>query len=313
MAIKKLIWIATTAIFATVAGGCASVNPAATALPAAACDLAKGHSEGADASMAFTVIDGRIYTKAMVNDRGPFTFAIDTGASGMGRSDLSLTTALALPKSGVGQTSDGVSTAAVEMVRIDKLDVGGLARTNLDIITRDYNSRMAATSALSGIIGRDFFADGMLVIDYPSRTLSFRRDRTITPGIPGALSYERPFRVPVTLGSVATTGHLDTGANVNFVMPRSLFDQLEATAPQVAGEATLTNNRIPTEIATVKSPIQLGDIRTSDVSVRVSDRFPELMVGSHFLQDYIILIDQRSRQVAICNGPKKPILATTPP
>lgn len=306
MAVRKSLWIATSVVIATVSSGCASVAPTGLPLKPAACDLAIGHGEGAEASAAFTVIDGRVYTKAMVNDRGPFTFAIDTGASGMGRSDLSLTATLGLPKGGGGQASDGVSTAAVDTVRIDTLAVGGLVRSNLDVITRDYNSRMAADAALSGIIGRDFFADGLLVIDYPSRTLSFRRDRALEPDIAGAIPYDRPFRIPITLGTVTTTGNLDTGANVNFVMPRSLFDQLEATAPQTAGEATLTNNRIATETATVKGPIQLGQISTSDVTVRISDRFPELLVGSHFLQNYIVLIDQRSKRVAICNGPKKP-------
>jgi len=306
MIIPKLQRIGVSALIAAMCAGCTARPPVSVPLPPSACALAIDHATGAIASQPFTVTDGRIYVKAMVNDQGPFAFAIDTGASGMGRSDASLTKILTLPKSGAAQSSDGISNAAVDTVRINTLDVGGLVRRDLDIITRDYNSRMAPESAISGIIGRDFFADGLLIIDYPSRTVSFRRDRTLGTDLAGTLPYDRPFRVPMTIGTVATTGNLDTGANINFVIPRVLFDQLDATPPETAAEATLTNNRIATERATVKGPFQLGDISVSDVTVRVSDRFPEVLVGSYFLQNYIILIDQRSKRVAICDGKHRP-------
>ena len=38
----------------------------------------------------------------------------------------------------------------------------------------------------------------------------------------------------------------------------------------------------------------------ANVEVRVSDRFPELLVGAHALQDAVLMIDQRSQRVALC-------------
>src|SRR5690606_30108584 len=44
----------------------------------------------------FEVVDGRIYVQAEVDGRGPFRFAVDTGASGLGRADSSLVATLGL-------------------------------------------------------------------------------------------------------------------------------------------------------------------------------------------------------------------------
>ena len=35
--------------------------------------------------------------------------------------------------------------------------------------------------------------------------------------------------------------------------------------------------------------------------VRVSDRFPKLLVGAHLLQKFVVLIDQRAKRIALCD------------
>ena len=248
----------------------------------------------------FRVVDGRIYVDVMVNDKGPFVFAIDTGASGLGRSDASLTKALALPITNDGLSNDGVATVSVDMTRFDTLEIGGFRRDNLEVITRDYSSRLSAEAAISGIIGRDFFADGVLILDYPTRTVSFSRSLELPAGDAQVVTYERPFRIPVSIGTVVTEGNMDTGANVEFVMPKSLFDKVEAGPVQAAENATLTNSSHETQTAKVPGPFRFGGAEVSDVNVRISGRFPELLVGARVLQHHKILIDQRSKRIAIC-------------
>lgn len=248
----------------------------------------------------FDTVDGRIYVMARVNGRGPFRFAVDTGASGLGRADASLVSALGLPVSGETTTSDGVRTAQVDTARIDMLELGGLARSGLDVITRDYNSRNAPDARFSGIIAREFFADGLLVIDYPARTLTFSRTHALPPAGKNVLRYERAFRIPVSIGAVQTLGQLDTGANVAFVLPHTLYQQVATGALKDAGPGQLTNGAIETGRAVVQGPFRVGTVSLSDVDVRVSARFPELLVGAHALQKAVVLIDQRSKRVAVC-------------
>ncbi|PJI89129.1 hypothetical protein DAH55_03515 [Sphingomonas koreensis] len=70
----------------------------------------------------------------------------------------------------------------------------------------------------------------------------------------------------------------------------------------VTAEATsqLTNTTVDTARATVRGPFRIGAASLSDVEIRVSGRYPELLAGAHALQHFAILIDQRSKSVALC-------------
>lgn len=266
----------------------------------AVCALVEKATTGASLSVPFRVVDGRIYVTANVDGKGPFVFAVDTGASGMGRADASLVATLGLPVAGSAQTSDGVATAEVKTVRLRSIDLGGFVRHDLDVVTRDYSSKLAPEAAFSGILGRAFFDDGLLVIDYPARRLTFTRTLSLTGEGDGILAYARAFRVPVHIGDTVVEGNLDTGANVSFVLPRALFDRVGGGAVQPAGDGKLTNTVVSTGKAVMKGPFRIGAARIADVEIRVSDRFPELLVGAHALQHFVVLIDQRSRRIALC-------------
>jgi predicted aspartyl protease len=265
-----------------------------------ACSLATKARARALLSVPFRVVDGRIYVTAKVDGQGDFIFAVDTGASGMGRADASLVAALNLPVTGTSQTSDSITVADVKTVRLSSVDLGGFVRRDIEVITRDYTSKMAREASFSGIIGRDFFGDGLLVIDYPAKQLTFTRAIALKGNERNVLSYERPFRVPVEIGGTLTEGNLDTGANVSFVLPKALFDRVGGGQITTASEGKLTNTTISTGRATVKGPIRIGAASMADVEVRVSDRFPELLVGAHALQNLILIIDQRSKKIMLC-------------
>ncbi|MBQ5940210.1 MULTISPECIES: aspartyl protease family protein [unclassified Massilia] len=265
-----------------------------------ACRLASMAPENFVMRIPFEVVDGRIYVQARVNDRGPFRFAIDTGASGLGRADASLVSTLNLKPQGKAEASDGVQAAQVDTVHLDALELGGLSRKGLDVITRNYSGRMPAGAAFHGIVGREFFADGLLILDYPNKTLAFSRTLSLPAAGEHILKYERAFRVPVSIGSIRTEGNLDTGANVSFVMPQALYDKVGKGPLELAGQGTLTNTRIDTMRAVVPGPFRIGAASIKDVEVRVSERFPELLVGAHVLRNYTVMIDQRSRSIALC-------------
>lgn len=290
--VASLLLLATTLLGA----GCAHAGD----VRADACRLAEMPKEQWALQVPFEVVDGRIYVQARVNGRGPFRFAVDTGASGIGRADASLVAALGLKAQGQAQASDGVKTADVVTTHLDALELDGLSRQDMEVITRDYSSHLAADAAISGILARGFFADGLLVIDYPRRTLSFGRRGSLAPGDGNVLHYARPFRVPVSIGTLQTEGNLDTGANVAMVLPRSLYDTVATGPLQPAGRGRLTNTQIETGKAMLHGPFRIGGVSLADVEVRVSDRVPGLLVGAHALQHFVLMIDQRSNAVALC-------------
>ena len=287
----------TAAIAVCMAG---QVAAAAAPVEPPACDAAGADRDAFDMQIPFEVIDGRIYVQAAVNGRGPFRFALDTGASGLARADASLVAVLGLAISPPVANSDGVATAAADTTTIDVLDVGGIVQRDLRVITRDYNRGMSPDSALSGIVAREFFADGLLVIDYPRKLVSFSRRLGLSPLQEGVLRYERAFRVPVSIGGLQVEGNLDTGANVAFVLPGALFDKVSTSTADPVGQGRLANTTVDTLRATVRGPFVIGQASLEDVEVRVSAQYPELLVGAHALQSFVVLIDQRSRSVAVC-------------
>lgn len=265
-----------------------------------ACTLTKSPPSAWRVRVPFEVIDGRVYVQAKVNHEGPFRFAVDTGASGMARADSSLVLTLGLQPHAQLENSDGVNTAKVETVTLDSVELDGLARRDLEVATRDYSGKKIAAERFQGILARDFFKDGLLVIDYPHKTLLFSRSLALDPMDRDVLHYERPFRVPMSIGDLRTEGNLDTGANVTFMLPQSTFLQVGDKPLESAGNGTLSNTVIATGESTVHGPFRLGNIRLQDQQVRVSNRVPEIYVGAHTLRNMTVMIDQRSKSIALC-------------
>ncbi|WP_329913329.1 aspartyl protease family protein [Stenotrophomonas sp. SMYL86] len=248
----------------------------------------------------FDVIDGRIHVQVQVNGSGPYRFAIDTGASGMARADSRLVGKLALPADASTRHSDGVQTAWADTVRINALTLGGLRHSDVIALTRDYNARQSKDAVFDGILARGSFADGVLIIDYPQRRLQFRRDIDLLPAQPDALAYSRAFRIPVTIGTVTTEAQLDTGANVAMVLPTALFRRAAGAAVTTGDRLTLSHGEVDGGHAQLDVPVLIGGLALQGLHVRVSDHYPEAVVGAHALQEAVVLIDQRSQQVAVC-------------
>lgn len=278
----------------------ASAGAATAASPDDACSLAHQPLTGTLVQMPFESVDGRIYVQARVNGREPFRFAVDTGASGIGRADMRLVSALGLSLHGETTTSDGVSKARVETARIEALQLGALVHRDVEVIARDYNARNAPDAAFDGILARDFFADGLLRIDYPNRSLTFSRTEQLAASSANALPYTRAFRIPVSIDGHPFVAQLDTGANVGFVLPQTVFEQVSDQPLGESVRSQLTNGQLESWRAVVNGPIRVGQVSHAQMEVRVSPKYPELLVGAHALQDAVVMIDTRSQVVAVC-------------
>ncbi len=278
----------------------ASAGAAPLPAPSDACSLAHQPLTGTLVQMPFESVDGRIYVQARVNGREPYRFAVDTGASGIGRADMRLVSALGLSLHGETTTSDGVSKARVETARIEALQLGELVHRDVEVIARDYNARNAPEAAFDGILARDFFADGLLRIDYPNRMLTFSRTEQLGASSANALPYTRAFRIPVTVDGHPFVAQLDTGANVGFVLPQTVFEKVSDQPLGESVRSQLTNGQLESWRAVVNGPIRVGQVSHAQIEVRVSPKYPELLVGAHALQDAVVMIDSRSQVLAVC-------------
>jgi len=259
----------------------------------------------------FEIVRGRIYVQVRVNGAGPYRFMFDSGASGMGRADTSLVNELSIPIAGTTTNSDGVNTTTINVVRLQSLSLGGMTRSDVEVLSRDY-SRDGDAVKISGIIGRDFFAEGLLVIDYPRRMLLFTR-ASLLPGDAGVMSYRENFHVPVTIGAETVEGKLDTGSNLTMHLPRSLYDRIKADPLAPAGEGRRANTVFQLYSTRLHDPVRIGALNVSGVPVMVSDLAPRLNIGAGFLKDYVLAFDQRAQLVALCPPTKPPVSAAQSP
>ena len=108
-----------------------------------------------------------------IGDAGPFTFVLDTGASG---TLLSMRTAAALhlvARPGAIATGAG-GESAVSMATIERMSVGGTVVDRLSVAVADLPQvEKAIGRSIDGVVGYDFFGGKCVVLDYTSKVVRF--------------------------------------------------------------------------------------------------------------------------------------------
>jgi predicted aspartyl protease len=120
-----------------------------------------------------------IIAKASVNRKGPYAFAVDTGASSTVLSkqtaqELNVTNNPSTAKEGLGCCAPvNVSMTTVESVRVGKVEERNLAVAIMDLSTISKCIEIQ----LAGIIGYNFMKDYRVIIDYPRTQISFEKEK----------------------------------------------------------------------------------------------------------------------------------------
>src|SRR5882724_4063643 len=129
--------------------------------------------------------------EVMVNGKGPFVFAIDTGGSGKARADSSLVERLSLEKIGEARGGDGSGQNAQSMsiVQFDSLSIGTLEFHNVQAPSRNYNTR-PGMEHIDGILGFDLFSDYLLTLDYPGKRVRIESGQLPSAGDNGIMNFE---------------------------------------------------------------------------------------------------------------------------
>jgi len=202
----------------------------------------------------------RPYVPVMVNDSGPYTFLLDTGALG---ASLSSDVARVF-----GLEEDG-------WVTLGSLGIGTCRWTDLGLGSGDSSaiSKLVGRQ-VDGILGSRFLAWARLAvtIDYPNQTLSLdetpQNAAPLRPGIPLRIVNCYPL-VPVHLNDAGPYLFLlDTGASVCVVSAEAarMLELPLGRAGIAHGAASDTASR-----ASVLGRLRVGDKRTEDLNVTVMD------------------------------------------
>lgn len=255
---------------------------------------------------------GMFAIELMVNGKGPFLFAIDTGAEGGPRLDSSLVEKLGLKPSGQRQEGDpsGRNPRMAETVKLDSIELGGLRFTGLDATSRNYKNSPRPLAA-DGIIGLGLFPDYLVTLDFPAKVVRISRGEL--PKADGAeiLDYKTEHGVPsveLGVGSTKINAHLDSGNMIGaFVFPTSFVEKLTQTSkPLVVGRARSASGEMEIKQVQIKEMIRLGRHEFPDATVT----FPALgdagNVGARILSQFAITFDQQHQRVRLTRAEAAP-------
>ena len=239
--------------------------------------------------------DGRAIVPVMLNGRGPYRLAVETGSPDVLVSPR-VVAELGLRAIGPGETD---SLFQLESLRIGESVLGSLQ------VGRDS---AFAQLGVDGVLGLIAFRDVVLTIDYPGRRLALSRAGLPEPDGREVLRavWVGPFiGIPVQLGAVRETGVIDTQGGVGFQATPAVAAGLTFQGPlRVVGRAVVGGGA-PVE---VKMGVLGGDARLGRYSLRQpriavhplpADIPSRVTIGLEVLRDFAVAIDQRSMTVRL--------------
>jgi hypothetical protein len=199
----------------------------ALAAPAAAQDTGLSVSGGC---AVVPILAGAIpVVEVTIGGKGPYRFAIDTGAEGHGRISAALAEELGLPKVGeVGTAAPGGAVATRPVFGAPEISVGGVSFKNPDLVA--MSTVRGPEVQWDGILGNELLRLLPVTLDYGAARVRFGGPE-LTEGLPIGFDHGIPV-LPVEIAGKRFKVHFDSGNGA-----AALFlDEDAARALPLAGE-----------------------------------------------------------------------------
>jgi predicted aspartyl protease len=254
---------------------------------------------------------GRIWAPVIINGKGPFRLALDTGASRSGISaDVAETLALSPDTSRSVLLRGAMGSIAVPTVHVDSFEVGDVIETPVTLPILP-----TALGGAEGVLGMEGFVDKRVFIDFGHDVITITRShlerapRDFT-AIPVERSASNLLLIRAVVGGVRVQAFIDTGAQTtigNEAMRAALVRRhAEGASTQVTDVTTETQNA---EVFPCP-PIELGSIHIRMASIIYRDlpifehwhlsREPALLVGMDALGLLdVFIIDYRRHELQL--------------
>jgi predicted aspartyl protease len=136
-------------------------------------DMERSLSETEIAFRYANAEDPLLVVPTLVNEKGPYDFALDTGASRTVISlDLAAEFGLATEK--ISQMTAGGGSGTVSRLQLRSLAIGAARQENLAAAASDFLTQLNAElgTKLHGIVGYDFLRHYRVTLDYPREALT---------------------------------------------------------------------------------------------------------------------------------------------
>jgi predicted aspartyl protease len=265
--------------------------------------IAAQQSPVADVPMLFSGTMPAV--EVMINGKGKFLFAIDTGAQGMARVDSSLVERLGLQTVGKVQAGDpsGQNTQTLDVVHLDTISIGNVQFHNVEALSRNYN-QSTRLSHIDGILGFDLFSAYLLTLDFQAKRVRLESGELPKPDGAEILNFESPNGIPVVdlnVGDRKIKAHIDSGNMVGgFVLPASIVEKLSlASQPVIVGRARTISSEVEIKEVRLKDSLRLGRYDFTDPKVTFPAISEYANIGSKILVDFALTFDQKNHRLRI--------------
>lgn len=250
-------------------------------------------AQTADVPMLFAGVEPAV--EAMVNGKGPFLFAIDTGSSGQARVDASLAAKLALHKMGEAAASNGSDAGrrTMDIYNLAELRIGSVVFKDLAAPSRDYNRE--GMPHIDGILTYQLFHDYLLTLDYPAKRV--RIAQGVLPAVDNQnildlVGGERSPVVHAHSGGQTFDLRLDSGNLAGIMLPASSAAALKFTEPpHPAGKLHTVSGEIESREGRLAGSITLGRYEFRTPAVRYAEVFKVGNLGAEAQSNFAITFD----------------------
>jgi CubicO group peptidase (beta-lactamase class C family) len=239
--------------------------------------------------------------RALINGRGPYRLAIDTGSADLLRVSARLAKALALPQIGVVRTGDPSGRNAIEVpvVRVGSVTIGGAAFTGIEASV----GTQLGTLEPDGIIGLGLFSRVTVQLDYPKRRL--RLSNLALPGR-GAhvVALRRSNGVPqIAVDAAGKTiwADVDSGGPALLTVPRRLQLPL-AEKPRVVGRGRTATNEFEIRAARLAGELSVAGWTWRRPTIHIVELFPTASIGAALLRRYAVTFDLPNSRLELARG-----------
>ena len=233
-----------------------------------------------------------------IGGRGPYRFAIDTGAQGHGRISAALAQELGLERVGEVRTpAPGGTVASRPVYGVASLSLGGIGFHEVGLV--EASAVRGPNAPWDGILGIDLFRDRTLTLDYANGVAAVSTE-PLAGGVAAGFDNGIP-SIPVEIAGRTFQVDLDTGNGA-----AALFlPEAEARALPLAGEP-VERGRARTsfgEFAIMEAPLavpaSVGGVPLSVNAVGWPPARGSGNLGSRGLTGTALHVDYRNRRVKV--------------
>ena len=246
-----------------------------------------------------------VLLEVRVDGKGPYRFALDTGAARGGRIDAKLAKTLGLSVVGRAMTGDGTgkNRQESEIVGAHTITVGGASFKDVELLARDFQSGPGI--GLDGVLGIGLFQDLLLTLDYPARRVKIETGELPAPeGHPEILDFTTPHGIPeiaLKIGDAELRADVDSGnLKGEVVLPASYIGRVPLEKdPQVVGHGRTGFNEFEIKQAPLKGALHIAGQSVENVRLDFVEIFPQANLGAAFLRRFVVTIDGRNHRLRL--------------